>query len=282
MAMIRTAVVFAVLALGLRPQAKPGLTIEAASRAVQPGEVVLLTVRGAAPVDRVTAMAFDHQAAAWALDDRTWQVLVGIDLDVKPGAHPVTIHAGTATTTYTLTVVIKRFPTRKLTVDEAFVNPPASVQPRIAAEAARLNAIWAAPSAARLWTGPFASPVPQPPNSAFGTRSVYNGQPRSAHGGADFPSPSGTPIHAPNTGKVVLAENLYYTGNTVVLDHGLGLFSLFAHLSRIDVNDGAAVEKGEVVGLVGATGRVTGPHLHWTVRAGTARVDPMAVIAILK
>ena len=124
--------------------------------------------------------------------------------------------------------------------------------------------------------------MPQAANSAFGTRSIYNGQPRSAHGGADFPSPAGTPIHAPNAGRVVLAANLYYTGNTVVIDHGLGLYSLFAHLSRIDVAEGASVDRGFVVGLVGATGRVTGPHLHWTVRAGGARVDPMAVIAILR
>ena len=87
---------------------------------------------------------------------------------------------------------------------------------------------------------------------------------------------------APNAGKVAIARDLYYTGNTVVIDHGLGLFSLFAHLSRIDVHEGDAVAAGAVVGLVGATGRVTGPHLHWTVRIGNARVDPMAVLALLK
>jgi murein DD-endopeptidase MepM/ murein hydrolase activator NlpD len=280
--MTRIVAVLVMVAGWFVSQAPGGLSIEAASRAVQPGEIVLLSVHGAAAGDRVNATAFDRPCPVWAVDDRTWQVLVGIDLDVKPGSHVVTIRAGSTTTPYALTVLAKRFPTRKLTVDEAFVNPPASAQPRIAAEAARLNALWAAPAPARLWSGPFGAPVPQPPNSAFGTRSVYNGQPRSAHGGADFPSPSGTPIHAPNAGKVVLADNLYYTGNTIVIDHGLGLFSLFAHLSRIDVHDGAAIEKGAVVGLVGATGRVTGPHLHWTVRAGGARVDPMAVMAILK
>jgi murein DD-endopeptidase MepM/ murein hydrolase activator NlpD len=123
--------------------------------------------------------------------------------------------------------------------------------------------------------------VPQAANSAFGTRSVFNGQPRSPHGGADFLSPAGTPVHAPAGGRVLLARDLYYTGNSVVIDHGAGLVSLFAHLSRIDVSDGAAVQTGQVIGLVGATGRVTGPHLHWSVRAGGARVDPLSLLAIL-
>ena len=120
-----------------------------------------------------------------------------------------------------------------------------------------------------------------PANSAFGARSIFNGQPRSPHGGADFLSAAGTPVKAPNAGRVALARDLYFTGNTVVIDHGLGLFSLFAHLSAIDVQAGAAVGTGDVVGRVGATGRVSGPHLHWTVRAGGARVDPLSLLEVL-
>jgi len=123
--------------------------------------------------------------------------------------------------------------------------------------------------------------VAEPANSAFGTRSVFNGQPRSAHGGADFLSPAGTPIHAPNAGRIVLARDLYFSGNTVVIDHGLGLFSMLAHLSAIDVHEGDGVTADQRIGLVGATGRVTGPHLHWAVRAGGARVDPLSLLAVL-
>ena len=175
----------------------------------------------------------------------------------------------------------KSFPTRRLTVDEAFVNPPPAVTKRIDDEAARLNAIWDASAPERLWTDSFVRPVPHEANSRFGSRSVLNGQARSPHGGADFASPTGTPIKAPNAGKVVLAEDLYYTGGTVVIDHGLGLLSLFAHMSRIDVREGQTVDRGAVVGLVGATGRVTGAHLHWTLRANGARVDPLSLLAIL-
>jgi murein DD-endopeptidase MepM/ murein hydrolase activator NlpD len=163
-------------------------------------------------------------------------------------------------------------------VDEAFVNPPAAEQERIAQEAKELAALWEASVDSRLWTGAFVRPVPQAANSAFGSRSILNGLPRSPHGGADFASPAGTPIKAPNAGRVVLAKALYYTGNTVVIDHGLGLFSLFAHLSATDVSAGATVAAGQRVGLVGQTGRVTGPHLHWAVRLNGARVDPLSLL----
>ncbi len=127
----------------------------------------------------------------------------------------------------------------------------------------------------------FVPPVPHRANSAFGTRSVFNGEPRGAHGGADFLSPTGTPIKAPAPGTVVLAHDLYYTGGTVIPDHGVGVFSVFAHLSKISSAVGDVVPQGTVVGLVGATGRVTGAHLHWTLRVGGARVDPLAILELL-
>jgi murein DD-endopeptidase MepM/ murein hydrolase activator NlpD len=132
----------------------------------------------------------------------------------------------------------------------------------------------------RLWAGRFVRPVADPANSAFGSRSILNGQARSPHGGTDFLSEAGTPVHAPNSGRVVLVDDLYYTGNTVVIDHGQGLVSLFAHLSAVNVRASQDVKTGDLIGLVGATGRVTGPHLHWTVRLGNARVDPLSLVAV--
>ena len=114
-----------------------------------------------------------------------------------------------------------------------------------------------------------------------GSRSIFNGQPRSPHSGADFLSPAGTPVAAPNAGRVVLADDLYYTGGTIVIDHGVGVISVFAHLSSIDVTEGTAVNVGDVVGKVGATGRVTGAHLHWTLRVGGTRVDPLSLLDLL-
>lgn len=257
------------------------LTVTTRSRAVAPGEIVILTITSNAPIAALKVRAFGQDLTPFPENDRAWRVLVGIDIDVAPGKHPVTIDAAAERATHMLVVAPKKFPTRRLTVDQAFVDPPESVTERIAEETRLVAAIWKASPPDRLWTGPFVRPVPHPANSAFGTRSVFNGQPRSAHGGADFLSPAGTPVKAPNTGRVVLVRNLYYSGNTVILDHGLGVFSYFAHLSEMAVAEGETVEPGVVVGKVGATGRVTGPHLHWTVRVSGARVDPLALLALL-
>jgi murein DD-endopeptidase MepM/ murein hydrolase activator NlpD len=209
---------------------------------------------------------------------------VGIDLDVKAGRYPVTVDATAGALKmkglHTLIVRPRRFPTRTLTVDPAFVTPPAGALDRIAREARELDGLWLHSGPSR-WAEGFVRPVPDRANSRFGSRSIYNGEPRSQHAGADFLSPAGTPVKAPNAASVVLAHELYFLGNTIVLDHGQGLFSILAHLSAIDVHQGDAVTAGQIVGRVGATGRVTGPHLHWAVRVAGARVDPLSLIDLL-
>jgi murein DD-endopeptidase MepM/ murein hydrolase activator NlpD len=266
------------VALGLATWASPVVKIDA--RAFQPGELVVLTIDGAASAPKVRA--FGSGVAAAATHDGAWRALIGIDLDVKPGVYDVTVEtAGAPISHHPLRVIPKAFPTRRLTVDPAFVNPPPDALVQIAADNKRLAAVWAASSPDPLWTDTFVRPVPQPANSAFGTRSVFNGAPRAPHGGADFPSPTGTPVVAPNAGRVVLATSLYYTGNTIIIDHGQNLFSLFAHLSEMSVHEGDLVEAGVLIGKVGATGRVTGPHLHWAIRLGPARIDPLSVLALL-
>ena len=263
----------------------PRIVVTARPAAARPGDIVVLTMRTPAPSPLPRVHAFNRQLLPFALNATRSRVLVGIDLDTAPGTYTVEIESGEPPAderaTYRIRVRPRKFRTRTLTVDEAFVNPPASVMERIARETAELNALWAAPNPVKLWEGPFLRPVKDPANSAFGTRSVLNGQPRSPHSGADFSSDAGTPIKAPNAGRVVLAGDRYFTGNTVMIDHGLGLFSLFAHLSETAVREGDLVAAGEVVGKVGATGRVTGPHLHWSVRLNGARVDPLSLLSVL-
>lgn len=263
------------------------LTVTPAARAMQPGEPVLLTITSEQALTAVTVTSFQTDTAGYQPDPanpRVWHALVGIDLDTPPAVYTIRVVAASADGPLQhdiqINVIAKAFPTRRLSVDDAFVNPPESARARIDAESKETGAIFASSAATRLWTT-FLRPVSQAANSAFGTRSVFNGQPRNAHSGADFLSPAGTPVKAAAAGRVRLAKNLYYSGNTVIVDHGLGVFSLFAHLSRIDVNAGASVTATDVVGLVGATGRVTGPHLHWTVRVAGARVDPLGVLALL-
>ncbi|HMF94686.1 MAG TPA: peptidoglycan DD-metalloendopeptidase family protein [Vicinamibacterales bacterium] len=266
--------------LGLVLAQPPGIPITPRSRSIRPGELVILSIAAPSAAGAMHVRAFGHDVAAYRVDGE-WRALVGIDLDVKPGTHPVTVQTGSARTTYDLVVKPRAFRTRTLTVDPAFVTPPESERERIERETKLLDEVWKSSSPERLWSEEFVRPVPQPANSAFGTRSVFNGQPRNAHGGADFLSPAGTIILAPNAGRIAVARSLYFSGNTVVIDHGLGLFSTLAHLSAFDVHEGDRVTAGQRIGLVGATGRVTGPHLHWAVRASGARIDPLSVLALL-
>ena len=182
---------------------------------------------------------------------------------------------------HTLSVRSKEFATRRLTVAPEYVSPPEHVLARIQRESQRTAEIFRTQTPERRWQGAFLAPVPGKATSSFGRRSVFNDQPRSPHSGADFRASEGTPVKAPNAGTVVLASDLYFSGNCVILDHGLGLYSFFAHLSGFAVAEGDVVAPGDVVGYVGATGRVTGPHLHWTVRLNTSRVDPLSLMAVL-
>lgn len=261
------------------------IEVAAAARALQPGELVVLTLTTPTGADRVRVSALGRASPVAKVGPREWRALIGIDLVVAPGKHAVSIKARSGENeveaTYDLVVKPRRFATRRLQVDEALVNPPAVMLDRIQQEAAELAQLWNQSAAEPLWTGPFVSPVPDRADSSFGTRSVFNGEPRSPHSGTDFLSPAGTPIKAPNAGRVVLARTLYFSGNTLVIDHGLGLLSLFAHLSAFGVREGDVVSTGQIVGNVGATGRVTGPHLHWAVRANGSRVDALSLLAVL-
>lgn len=270
----------------------PTLTITHNARALQPGELVVLTIVSDTALSTLDVSAFGRKQRAQALPKTTrrphaWMVFVGIDLDVQPGNHAVSVSAmstaGASSASYLLAVVKKSFATRELKVDPNFVNPPEGESARIDRESAALSAAFEgvaeADPVSRLT---FVRPVPHKTNSAFGVQSIFNGEPRNAHGGADFLSPPGARIKVPAAGKVTLADNLYFSGGTVVVDHGVGIVSLFAHMSRILVKVGDVVPQGKVLGLVGATGRVTGPHLHWTVRVNGARVDPLSLLALLK
>ena len=263
------------------------LSVTVTARAMQPGEVVRLDIGSTRPVTSLTVQAFDRNIAVarvgrgplaradWHRPRRRGRRVSRHDRrDVWDGTRTDHVQS--------LTVEPKDFPTRQLRVAPKFVNPPPSMQHRIDRERRQLGALFRAVGPEPRWTGSFLRPIEVSVVSGFGVRSVYNGEPRAPHTGADFASPSGTPVLAPGGGRVVLAEPLYFTGQTVMIDHGLGLVSLLAHLSRIDVRVGADVVAGAQVGLVGATGRATGPHLHWTVRLQGARVDPLSVIAALQ
>jgi murein DD-endopeptidase MepM/ murein hydrolase activator NlpD len=266
-------------------QGTTALTVSLSSRTIEPGSVVLLTVKSTTPLTTLSGRAFARPVRLWMESPLEWKGFAAADLEAKPGAYGVDLTgapaAGAAVSGKAmLTVVRKQYETRRLRVGNEFVNPPQAEADRIASEAKRLAALFTQ-ATPRAWRGPFQVPVPGTATSSFGRLTVLNGEPRGRHQGADFRADTGTPVLAPNAGRVVLAEDLYFSGNTVVIDHGLGLFSLLAHLSRIDVTAGRDVVRGQVVGESGATGRVTGPHLHWALRLSEFSVNPLSVVAVL-
>ena len=254
--------------------------------AAYPGSVVRLDISCRCDADRAVATVFKREVPLTRADNG-WQGWIGIDLDTKAGSYPIAVHIEprgkpALTATHALVIKPKQFPVRRLSVAPQFVDPPASEVERIKREAALLQSIFEGVNGPRYWRGAVQAPVGETPSSSFGSRSVLNGQARSPHSGTDFGAKIGTPIAAPAAGVVVLAEPLYFTGNTVVLDHGLGLYSLLAHLSEFKVKKEDRIDRGDIVGLSGDTGRVTAPHLHWTVRLNGARVDPLSLIAATK
>jgi murein DD-endopeptidase MepM/ murein hydrolase activator NlpD len=275
----------ALQAIARSTQQLPTIEIAIASRSLQPGELVVATLTFPAEPTEVRVTAFGRQLATLDAGGASRRVLVGIDVEQPPGRYPLTVDARLAGApvhaTRTLVVRPKQFATRTLRVPPDFVDPPAALRERIAREAQLVSSAYTQSAPERLWHAPFVRPVSDPANSRFGQRSVFNGKPRNRHMGTDFASPAGTPIKAPNAGRVVVADDLYFSGTTVIIDHGLGLLSMLAHLSQVDVHRGDSVTAGQIVGRVGATGRVTGAHLHWALRVAGARVDPMSALALL-
>lgn len=212
-----------------------------------------------------------------------WTTILGVDLDAKPGAHRAeavltTDGGGVEKRDVTIDVRARKFPTSRLDVEEKFIELSKKDLSRSARESKETNAIYGRITTDIVPDEPFTVPIPGESGTNFGERRIFNGEPRAPHSGADLRASTGTPVHATNRGRVVLAKNLFFTGNTVILDHGLGIYSLYAHLSRIEVTPGEVVKNGQIVGLAGATGRVTAPHLHWGMRVQGARVDPFSLV----
>ena len=212
-----------------------------------------------------------------------WTTFLGVDLDTSPGEHSaeavLTMDDGRADRRkIAVNVAAKKFAVSRLNVDEKFVALSKADLSRSARESREAGTIYSRITSDIVPEEPFTVPIPGVAGTNFGERRIFNGEPRKPHSGADLHAAAGTPVHATNRGRVVLAKNMFFTGNTVIVDHGLGIYSLYAHLSRIDVTRGDTVKNGQVVGLVGATGRVTAPHLHWAMRVQGARVDPFSLV----
>ena len=271
------------------------MTVRVNPGAIGQGSLALVDVRSSEPLTGVKGdwggreVSFWKEAAepagASSRPDH-WRGLLGVDLDKSVGPQVLTVFVAKPGSDAIgcgakVSVQPGRYPTERLKVENQFVEPNEEQAARANEEQARLRVVFDTITPEKLWTGKFRLPLDGVKTGGnFGRRRVLNGKAGSPHGGVDFPALTGTPVHASQAGHVVIAESMFFSGNTVVVDHGLGIYTFYCHLSEISVKVGDAVEAGDLLGKVGATGRVTGPHLHWALSVNHARVNAMQVLSV--
>lgn len=264
----------------------PALTVEMSSAAPKQGGLVAVTLRSDVALASAAASSGGREFPLERDGEgRLFLGLVGVDFESATGARALDLAVeglcgDRHSARRTLEVRSGRFPVQKLKVDPAYVEPPESELERIREDKEKVGRVWGSGDPRRMWNGPFALPVDAPARDNFGSRRVFNGKPRSSHEGADLAAPAGAPVRAPGPARVALADELYFSGGTVILDHGAGLFTMYFHLSRIDVRAGDVIPAGREIGAVGATGRATGPHLHWGARLDRARINPLGLLGL--
>lgn len=240
-------------------------------RAVPGGLAVI-----ALPKDAAAAQVLYRNRPALTIEENGARyTLIGIPLSAKPGPDTLILRDSSAReTTVSFHIEDKQYPTQRLTIkDKRKVHPLPQDVARIARELKTMEAAYAS-FTPQIPNVIFDPPVMGIASDSFGSRRIFNGEARNPHSGMDIAAPEGTPIVAPAPGRVTLTGDFFFNGQSVFIDHGQGLITMYCHLSRIDVKEGQRVERGERLGAVGSTGRVTGPHLHWTVSLNDARIDP--------
>ena len=229
------------------------------------------------PIDAVTASVNGEQVLV--LDGHA---IVGAALDAEPGPRALEVATLTDTAKLAYEVVHRNYPEQRLrTSNRRMVDPDPADLERINRETATMRAAYALRTPVAASPVPFLKPVEGRHSSVFGLRRFWNDQPRSPHSGLDIAANTGTPIESPAPGIVAVTGDYFFNGNTVMVDHGGGLVTMYCHLDAIGVQEGQTVARGDVLGQVGATGRSTGPHLHWSVSLAGVRVDPERMMAVL-
>jgi murein DD-endopeptidase MepM/ murein hydrolase activator NlpD len=249
------------------------------------GDAALLQLRGAPEGATIEGMV-DGRSLVFFPYAGGHAALVGFDLEVKPGIKSwrlaVLESPGESRMLRGRVQVLSRaFPVQRLSLPPGMVDLDPETERRAASEAERLRSLYRTITPERLWRGAFTRPVGgTEPGTGFGARRVINGKPRMPHGGTDYAAATGTPVVAVNSGRVALVGDFFFPGRLVAIDHGLGLYTLYFHLDSVAVSQGDPVERGQTIGAVGATGRATGPHLHFGAHVAGARVDPATLLVL--
>jgi hypothetical protein len=247
------------------------------------GQVLLVRVPVEGRATEVTGR-FLSRRVPFFLDGSGTLGLLGIDMQDAPGMHELAVEVkdagGTRRLSYNVLVLKEKYPVQHLTLPKDKVDLDDEALVRVKAEQEQVKTALERVSAERLWNGRFVEPVHGTVSRAFGRMRVINGQQRNPHNGEDIAAALGAEVVAMNDGIASLTVDHFFSGRGIFIDHGLGLYSMYFHLSEVAVRDGERVTRGQVIGKVGASGRASGPHLHWGVRLNGARVNPYALLAL--
>ena len=264
--------IFTIIAIAFCNFALAQVTVDSLPQSsLVPGGIAVVPTHG----DAVSG-SFRNERILLARFEGDQYAIIGIPLDAELGTQQFEIAGRDGEKTLLqFEVLHKQYRERHLTISNPRqVNPNAEDMERITRESAEMRRAFSTWSESLAPDFAMRLPVDGVRSSSFGARSFFNGQPRSPHSGMDIAAPEGTPILAPAAGVILATGNYFFNGNTIIMDHGHGLISLYCHMNTIDVEPGAAIAAGEQIGEVGSTGRVTGPHLHWSVNLNNVRVDP--------
>ena len=249
------------------------------------GDAALLQLRGAPEGATIEGMVDGRPLVFFPYADGH-AALVGFDLEAKAGSKAWQLAVlepehGPRTAKGNVQVLPRQFPVQRLSLPTGMVDLDPETERRAVSEGERLQMLFRSVTPQRLWRGPFTRPVGgSEAATGFGARRIINGKPRMPHGGADYAAPTGTPVVAVNSGQVALVGDFFFPGRLVAIDHGLGLYTLYFHLDSVAVSEGDPVDRGQTIGTVGATGRATGPHLHFAAHVAGARIDPATLLLL--
>lgn len=270
---------FFFLAINSFPETSLAFQALVSPHEISPGDAFLVKVEGAENPGEPSAVFIEKSLYFSNCGNGCFIAVGAAEINTEPGIYPVHLTVGDQKTTLNLTIQTAEFPTIHLTLPEGKVFLSPEDQERASREAGKLNSIWPVISE-RLWDGNFELPIENEVSTAFGVKRIMNKKKTSVHRGVDFRGKRGEVVRAFNTGRVVLADDFFYGGNTVILDHGQGIYSIYMHLSKFNVKTNSIVSKGGVVGRIGSSGRATGPHLHFGVKVQNVNTNPLSFMEL--
>jgi murein DD-endopeptidase MepM/ murein hydrolase activator NlpD len=246
---------------------------------IQPGDAFLLRIDGQDLSSKPSALLNETPLKFSSCGENCFAAIGTVDISAEPGTYEILVSSDGEDRRQQLRVLPGQFKTIYITLPQQKVTPGPEEMERILKEADLLESIWKVYTE-KLWEGRFILPLPNPLSTPFGAQRIMNKDTISIHRGVDLKGKEGEEIQASNRGRVVFADELFFGGNTVILDHGVGIFTIYMHLSRFKVIPGDLVSKGDVIGFVGSTGRSTGPHLHFGVKVAGINASPVSLTGL--